>query len=1085
MTEVLAHKQERLRRSFATLARGACVGALAGTASALSDYGAHWLFMESARDRLWLALRLLSLQASAGLVLGLTAALIVAAGAAVQRPRLWGEASLFALACSPLAYSVGQLLFSGGKARLVPLRPLWVGAAAALLVALALAGWLGFAAALRRARTLNWRRARIAALSIVGGAWFVGKIDQWVLPKLYDYLHGCLSATSFGLYALAIAIPLARWRAPRAWPVLAAIGCGLLALLGYASLRTLDQNQNVRVALLSPNMPHSRSLMLAAGPLLPRVDAASAALARSRAAAARERRQTHGSTLDLPELDGAHVLLITIDALRADHLGLHGYTRGVTHELDALGARGVVFDHAYAQAPHSSYSLCSLMTSEYLHETTELGGTPPTATLPRVLAAAGYHTAAFYTQGIFHTAAEQLGQYENDAFGFALHDHQDRPAEEMTDRALVEIDRTLARGEPSALFWVHYFDVHEPYEATTLGTSDLDRYDSELLATDRAIGRLVRETEQRVHKPLVVVITADHGEEFHDHGGVYHGSSLYEEQVHVPLIVIAPGLPPRRVAQPVESIDIAPTLLGMLGIARPSSMRGTDLRALMLQPSAAERGPVFSAVIHKKLVVSWPYKLIADLRFGSFELYNLEQDPKERDNRADREPARVQSLRGEVYAWLDSLTPSAGDFNRSAQALEWGRLGDRRAVEPLCALLLNEDAGAAARTEAARLLGKLADPAASDALLAATHARDAWVAAEAAIALGRMFDPHALPALRGLVDSEDPGIRSRAAVSLGRLRDRAAIPALIDALWTAPNLYEREEAVRWLGRLGDPAALDPLLNLLPEAHTRHLVVVALGELGDAHAFAPLTHVLSWDRNTNVRDGAVRGLAMLGDARALPVLLPLVTEDPALEQHGRSAGAPARARTPTDRRRRPVAEHARHERLRALRARAAAARLGFPASHLVQQRAPAQHADLARAAAGRRGERRQCVADQPEAPRRLGQRRARATHRRSNHAAAARRRRLARAAVSDRQGRAGAGQRARGAAGDHSGRARAARSRACSCRARRRPMSPLVAAESPTRRAEARETAARPSSSTDTKTRVDRRSARPRSFAGYA
>jgi arylsulfatase A-like enzyme len=883
VTEVLAHKQERPRRSFATLATGACVGALAGAASALSDYGAHWLFMESARDRLWLALRLLSLQASAGLALGLGAALIVATGDALLRgrARIPGEAALFALLCSPLAYDVGQLLFSGGKARTVPLRALWVGVAASSLIVLALGAWLGFAYVLRWARAQDPRHARIAALALVGAAWLIGKIDQWVLPKLYDYLHGCLSAASFALYALAIASLWSRWRAPRGWLALAAIGCSLLALLGYASLRTLDQNQNVRVALLSPNMPHARSLMLAAGPFLPRVDAASAALARERAAAARERRRERTSDLDLPQLDGAHVLLITIDALRADHLGLHGYQRGVTHEIDALGARGVVFEHAYAQAPHSSYSLCSLMTSEYLHETTELGGTPPTATLPRVLAAAGYHTAAFYTQGIFHTAAEQLGQYENDAFGFALHDHQDRPAEEMTDRALVEIDRTLARGEPSALFWVHYFDVHEPYEATTLGTSDVDRYDSELLATDRAIGRLVREAEKRLHKPLVVVITADHGEEFHDHGGVYHGSSLYEEQVHIPLIVLAPGLPPRRVKQPVESIDIAPTLLGMLGIARPSSMRGTDLRALMLQPSAAERGPVFSAVIHKKLVVSWPYKLIADLRFGSFELYNLEQDPKERDNRADREPARVQSLRGEVYAWLDSLTPSAGDFNRSAQALEWGRLGDRRAVEPLCALLLNDDAGAAARTEAARLLGKLADPAASKALLAATHARDAWVAAEAAIALGRMFDPQALPALRRLVDSEDPGIRSRAAVSLGRLRDRAAVPALIDALWNAPSLYEREEAVRWLGRLGDPAALDALLNLLPEAHTRHLVVVALGELGDTRAFAPLTHVLSWDRNTNVRDGAVRGLAMLGDARALSVLLPLVSEDQAL------------------------------------------------------------------------------------------------------------------------------------------------------------------------------------------------------------
>ncbi|MET0388554.1 MAG: HEAT repeat domain-containing protein, partial [Polyangiales bacterium] len=173
----------------------------------------------------------------------------------------------------------------------------------------------------------------------------------------------------------------------------------------------------------------------------------------------------------------------------------------------------------------------------------------------------------------------------------------------------------------------------------------------------------------------------------------------------------------------------------------------------------------------------------------------------------------------------------------------------------------------------------------SERLVRATHTPDAWVAAEAAIALGRMYDERALRALRRLVASEDPGVRSRAAVSLGRLRDKAAVPALIDALWIAPTLYEREEAVRWLGRIGDVSALDPLLNLLPEAHTRHLVVIALGELGDTRAFGPLVSLLESDRNTNVRDGVVRGLAILGDPRALPVLVPLATDDPALRNTG--------------------------------------------------------------------------------------------------------------------------------------------------------------------------------------------------------
>ncbi|HEX4353730.1 MAG TPA: HEAT repeat domain-containing protein, partial [Polyangiales bacterium] len=380
----------------------------------------------------------------------------------------------------------------------------------------------------------------------------------------------------------------------------------------------------------------------------------------------------------------------------------------------------------------------------------------------------------------------------------------------------------------------------------------------------------------------------DHGEEFHEHGGVYHGSSLYQEQVHVPLIFVVPGVAPLRRTLPVESIDIAPTLLALLGIERAPTMRGVDLRPALLGRETAR--PVFSAVIHKKMAVSWPYKLIADLRFGSFELYNLVNDPGERDNLADRDPARLRSLRGEIYAWLDSLAPDAAMTTARSghdRALEWGRLGDRRAVTPLASLLLDEHASSATRTEAARLLGKLADETASESLFAATHASDAWVAAEAAIALGRMFDPRATKMLRRLVDSEDPGVRSRAAVSLGRLRDRAAVPSLIDALWVAPNPYEREEAVRWLGRLRDVRALDPLLNLLPEPRTRHLVVVALGELGDARAFAPLSHVLSWDRNTNVRDGVVRGFGMLGDPRALDVILPLVSEDPSLRNTGES------------------------------------------------------------------------------------------------------------------------------------------------------------------------------------------------------
>jgi HEAT repeat protein len=222
-----------------------------------------------------------------------------------------------------------------------------------------------------------------------------------------------------------------------------------------------------------------------------------------------------------------------------------------------------------------------------------------------------------------------------------------------------------------------------------------------------------------------------------------------------------------------------------------------------------------------------------------------------------------------------------------ARALRWGRLGDRRAVEPMSALLLDASAPSAQRVEAGQILAKLADESSAPALVEALRAQPAEVAAEAAIALGRMFDERARPALERLVHVEDPYLRARAAVSLGRLRDTRAVPALIDALWVAPTLYEREEAVRWLGRLRDPRAVEPLISVIPEFGMRYLVAVALGQIGDPRAFDALADMLSWEERTNIRDEVVRGLGLLGDARAIELLLPVLAREPALKNSGES------------------------------------------------------------------------------------------------------------------------------------------------------------------------------------------------------
>jgi arylsulfatase A-like enzyme len=881
------------------VALGVLVGAGAGALGALADFGAEWLWLDRWAERGWFFVRLLALHVPVGALIGASCGVLLALGEPLVRQ--WarrpadpdaealrtdaGRPFILTACAAPWLAYVGMRLFTGGRMSRLPAVGAWqalTGVALCLACAVTLFGYQRLRRRARRTRVGAWR----TAAALVSCALVAGKLDQRILPNLYLYLHGALTMVAFALYAGALRVvwpdPEAGRGSARRNLALAAGTAVCLAWVARWNVDTLDADQNVRVALHGPRAAHAASVMRALGPwvLEPRQRAASAA-ARLRARAARERNPKRDAVQG-PVLDDAHVLLITVDALRADHLGAYGYGRPTSPELDRLARGAVLFERAYAQAPHSSYSISSLFTSEYLHETVGLGHPLPTATLATELALAGYRTAGFYTNGIFHTEGARLTALADGRFGLALCDHTHRPAEATTDRVLVEIDRTVSLGEPNTFLWAHYFDPHEPYESTTFGDSDMDRYDGEIRRADAAIGRLVQEARRRLSRPVIVVVTADHGEEFREHGGVYHGSTLYDEQIRVPLWFDAPGVAPRRVAAPVESIDIAPTLLGLVGLAPAPSMRGDDLRPYLAGQDPEPR-PAFAAVIHKKMIVRWPHKLIADLRFGLFELYDLSRDPHERNNVADAHPVRKTELTDAIYGWLDELAPSPDAATDAARlALDRGRLGDRRATGPLARLLADEASRDDDRVEAARILGRLADPEATANLLRTMRSPNRWVAAEAAIALGRMYDDRARDRLRLLVDSEDAELRARAAVSLGRLRDARAVPGLIDALWIAPDAYEREEAVRWLGRLRDSRGLEPLIEMLPELRTRYLVVLAMGLIGDPRAYEPLVDVLRWDRHSNVRDNVVRGLALLGDRRAVGVIAPLAIDEPALE-----------------------------------------------------------------------------------------------------------------------------------------------------------------------------------------------------------
>ena len=833
---------------------------LGGVLLALFDFSQSWLWLSWWSERGWFLLRLVALHASVGAVAG------ALAGTLLWLSPRHDPARLVTLAAVPWLGWIAWRLFEGGTMAALPFKPGLIVVAATLIVGASHVLITLLVKLARRACGSLWW-----ALGFCIAAWCLSKLNQHAYPQHYGYLHGALSVwtlafASIGAWVGVVSKCSETWL--RYWPV------PLLAIvIGLSSAVTLNTNQNVKVALHSPRAPASRSFLRALSLNRDSQRATLTAKAARDAKDARQRRLAEAARGNLPIAPQSHVILLTVDALRADRVGAYGYGRGITPNIDALTRHTITFERAYAAAPHSSYSIASLMVSEFVHETTDVGTPLPEHTLATLLSDAGYHTAAFYTEGIFHTEGRRLTAYAKSAFGFERHDHSTYAADALTDAVLEEFTRVVDRGEPPSFVWAHYFDVHEPYEDTSLGPQDRDRYDAEIRNVDRAIGRLVDTLPELLKRDVVLALTADHGEEFKEHGGVYHGSTLYDEQVRVPLILAIPDVKPRRVHSPVSLVDLAPTLLAVAEVQSPVILRGRDLRPRFF---SEEPEPVFAAVSHKKMVVDWPHKLIADLRFGLNELYDLSSDPHERVNLADTDKATVQRLTGEVHAWLDSLNEAQDPHDR---ALAHGRMRDRRAVPTLGVLMLDPNAPAHKRIEACRLLGHLADKRATAALRKAMSLP--VVADEAAVALGRLYDPHATDALVALIDHTDRELSARAAVSLARLRDPRAVPGLIAASRHVTDKYERQEITRWLGRLRDPRAFGTLMRLLDDFDTRYLAVIALGHLGDPRAFDTLIELAATDTHATVRDHAARALGQLGDPRAVPTVRAIAANEPDL------------------------------------------------------------------------------------------------------------------------------------------------------------------------------------------------------------
>src|SRR6185503_3923324 len=204
------------------------------------------------------------------------------------------------------------------------------------------------------------------------------------------------------------------------------------------------------------------------------------------------------------------ILLITVDALRADHVGAYGYPRPTTPEIDKLAERGTLFLHAYCPTPHTSYSVASLMTGKNLHPLLAQGLGADSDTLAGLTRIYGYRTAAFYPPAVFFIDEELFLPFRDRKLDFEYARIEFADPGERADAVTAYL--TTPPRDQRLLLWVHLFEPHEPYVARAahaFGDRDIDRYDGEVAFADAGIGRIVQAVRGR-RPDTVVIVTADH-----------------------------------------------------------------------------------------------------------------------------------------------------------------------------------------------------------------------------------------------------------------------------------------------------------------------------------------------------------------------------------------------------------------------------------------------------------------------------------------------------------------------------------------------------------------------------------------------
>jgi len=437
-------------------------------------------------------------------------------------------------------------------------------------------------------------------------------------------------------------VQLKRWKG---W-ALAALALMMLGPLAASRIETIGLHRNAVVALAATAWPRITSQ-----------------------AASDDWRASpfdHAASNDLSHLRGAaagrNVVLIALESTGAQYLRPYGAQVDPMPHLTEMARQAILFEHAYAVYPESIKALFSVLCAQYPAMDTEAESYArlTTPSIAAVLAESGYHTALFHSGRFMYLGMDAVVQNRGyqvlEDAGAISGQHQSSFGvdEASTIRRIWSWLDGLPRGER---FFLNYLPIagHHPYDTPEAGPfperSDADRYLNALHYADASLGELVRGLRERgLDQNTLFVIYGDHSEAFGQHeGNSGHSLFLYEENLRVPYLIVAPGLlrEQTRVARAASLIDTAPTILDLLGLEPPPAWQGKSLL------EAEQR----LALFYTDYSLSWLglrdgcWKYIYELESGRSKLFDLCHDAEERNDLASRHPDRIAAYRAHVQRW--------------------------------------------------------------------------------------------------------------------------------------------------------------------------------------------------------------------------------------------------------------------------------------------------------------------------------------------------------------------------------------------------------------------------------------------------